>query len=148
MINFGLILFVVWKFFTNPIIEMLEKRKNQIKNNIEEADELKNELAKQKTTMDNEKEELKASMELQMEALKSDLDKKRKEAEAEIDARRAKMMEEVKKAIDDQKAAIKDDIREEMLEMVKRMVLYIVSNKIPEDVVKSSVTEAWGAYNK
>ncbi|OGJ51961.1 hypothetical protein A2335_01665 [Candidatus Peregrinibacteria bacterium RIFOXYB2_FULL_32_7] len=146
--NFGLILFVVWKFFTNPIIETIDKRRNQIKNNIEEADKLKNELAKQKEMMEKEKEVIRLEMEDQMNELRKDLEKKRKDAEAEIEAQRNKMIEEVRRAIEEQKKSIKDDVKKDMIEMVQRMVLYIVSNKIPQDIVRSSVNEAWEIYKK
>jgi F-type H+-transporting ATPase subunit b len=148
MVNFGLILFVVWKFFTNPIIATLDKRKNQIENNIKEADKLKNELSKQKEIMEKEKEELKQRMESEIVSLKKNLENKRKEAEAEIDLRRAKMLEEVKKTITEEKAAIKNDIKDEILEIVQKMVLYIVSNKMPKDIVSASVKEAWDTYKQ
>ncbi|KKP39666.1 MAG: ATP synthase subunit B, F-type H+-transporting ATPase subunit b [Candidatus Peregrinibacteria bacterium GW2011_GWF2_33_10] len=148
IINFGLILFVVWKFFTNPIIETLDKRKNQIENNISEADKLKHELMKQKERMNKEKEELKQSMESEMDALKKDLENKRKEAETDIEKKRNRMLEEVKKTIEEEKSSIKDSVKEEVLNMVKRMILHVVSNKISPEVIAGSVNEAWDMYKK
>lgn len=148
IVNFGLIFFVIWKFFSNPIIETLENRRDQIQNNISEAEKLRNELAHQKHLMEKEKEELKTSMQTEMDNLKSDLEKKRKEAESDIDMRRTKMLEEVKKTIDEQKSAIKNDLKEDIVGIVTRMVLYIVSNKVPEDVISASARQAWDNYKK
>ncbi len=148
IVNFGLIFFVIWKFFSNPIIETLENRRDQIQNNISEAEKLRNELAHQKHLMEKEKDELKTSMQTEMDNLKTDLEKKRKEAENDIDMRRAKMLEEVKKTIDEQKEAIKGELKEDIVGIVTRMVLYIVSNKVPEDVISASARQAWDNYKK
>ena len=101
-----------------------------------------------KEMMEKEKEVIRLEMEDQMNELRKDLEKKRKDAEAEIEAQRNKMIEEVRRAIEEQKKSIKDDVKKDMIEMVQRMVLYIVSNKIPQDIVRSSVNEAWEIYKK
>jgi F-type H+-transporting ATPase subunit b len=46
MINFGIVLFVLWKFAYRPILALLEQRRQKIEESVRNADKIKAELAR------------------------------------------------------------------------------------------------------
>ncbi len=147
-VNFGLVVFLVAKFLTKPMLKMLDERRNTIKKNIEEAEELRQEMAKQREKMEKEKEKMQASLAEELSKSRKEIDEKRKAAEAEIDAKKSKMLEEVKTIIDQEKANIIGSAEKEVLKLMQKVVMHVVSNQVPEDVVKKSVDSAWNQYKK
>ncbi len=147
LVNFGILLAVVAYFITGPILGVITKRQKEIKRNIAEAERLKNEFAEEKQKADADKEALKAEMELQMSNLKKELDTKRKEQEEELEARKTKMLDEVRGIVADEKASILKKAEAQTLEIIEKVVHYVVSNNVPQDIVKSSVQEAWKKVN-
>jgi len=98
--------------------------------------------------MQNEKEALKVEMVQEMSKLKKELDLRRKEQEEKLELRKAKMMEEVRSIVAEEKGNILKSAEQQTLDLIEKVVLHVVSNNVPENVVKSSVQEAWKTYNK
>ena len=46
LINFAIVLFVLWRFAYKPVLEMLENRRQKIAESMDNADQIKAELAK------------------------------------------------------------------------------------------------------
>ena len=147
-VNFGVIVLLLAKFFTKPVLEMMEKRKKVIATNVHEAEELKEELIKQRELMKKEKEELKAQVEEEMKKMHQEIDQRRRDAETEIDTRKAKMLEDVQKVMNEEKANLQMSVQKEMMALVEKMVLHIVHNKVSNDVVAESTEEAWKLYTR
>lgn len=148
VVNFGVIVLLLAKFFTKPVLEMMEKRKKVIATNVYEAEELKQELIKQREMMMKEKEELKSQVEDEMKKMHQSIDQRRKDAEAEIDSRKTKMLEDVQKVVNEEKATLQASVQKEMMALVEKMVLHIVHNKVSKDVVAKSTEEAWKLYKR
>ncbi len=147
-VNFGLIVLIIAKFFSGPLLKMLEDRRQSIKSNIEEAEKLKMELATQMEKFEKDKKQMEIRMDQEIKTMRNDMERKKKEFDAENEAKKIKMMAEVKTAIDEQKNNLQKELKADLLSMVQRMVMYIVSNKIPSELVQSSVAEAWQNYKK
>jgi hypothetical protein len=58
------------------------------------------------------------------------------------------MLEEVRVLVEDEKGKILKKAEQQTLDLIAKVVMHIVSNKIPQEVVKESVSEAWKTYNK
>ena len=147
-VNFGLVVWLVARYLTKPMLKMLDERRNTIKKNIEEAEELRQEMAKQREKMEHEKQKMQAKLADELSKSRKEIDEKRKQAEAEIDAKKSKMLADVKAIIDEEKAGIVGSAEKEVLKLMQKIVLHVVSNQIPEDVVKKSVDTAWNQYTK
>lgn len=145
-VNFGLVVLLISKYLTKPILKVLDERKDQIKKNIEEAEKLREEMARHQEKMEQEKVAMQAKLHHELSQSKKEIEEKRKEAEAEIEAKKAKMLADVKAIIDEEKRSIVADAQADILKLMQRIVLHIVSNKIPTDVIKESVTESWNQY--
>jgi F-type H+-transporting ATPase subunit b len=146
VINFGALVAILAYFFTGPLLKMIDTRREKIKNNLEEAERIKNEFVVEKKKADAEKESLRIDMEQQMSDLKKDLENKRKEQDEQLALKKAKMLEEVRTLVADEKNGILKAAEKQTVELIEKVVLHVVSNNVPADVVKSSVAEAWNTY--
>jgi F0F1-type ATP synthase membrane subunit b/b' len=147
LVNFGILLAAVAYFVTGPVLKLIEKRQKTIKDNIEEAERLKEEFVAEKQKADVANEALKTDMEQQMSNLKKELDTRRKEQEEALETRKAKMLEEVRTIVATEKAGILKSAETQTLELIEKVVHYVVSNNVPQDIVKNSVQEAWKKVN-
>ena len=145
-VNFGIVVFLVARYLTGPLLKALDERRNQIKKNLDEADELKTEMEKQRKMMESERNEMREKLQQELGETKKSLEEKRKAAEAEIDAKKAKMVEEVKGVIAGEKAGLVKSVEGDILKMVQRMITHIVSEDLPKETIEKSVTKAWEKF--
>lgn len=145
-VNFGLVVFLIAKFLTKPLLRMLDERTHQIKKNIEEAEELRTSMAHQQEIMKKEREAMQTLLQEELAKSRKDIEDKRLAVETELDAKKAKMLAEVQAIIQSEKTRLMTSVQADMLKLMQKIVLHIVSNKIPEDVVKQSVHESWKNY--
>ena len=52
MINFAIVLFVLWRFAYKPVLEMLENRRHKIAESMDNAEQIKTELAETQSERD------------------------------------------------------------------------------------------------
>lgn len=145
--SFGLVVLIVYKYLTKPLLKMLDERRNTIKSNLAQAEKLKDQLGDQKKTMEEEKKAMQAHLQKELTDSRKTLSQKEKEADAAIDAKKAKMMEDVQAAIKAEKDGLIGNTQGDILTMVEKMVNYIVSEKVSKEVVKESVNDAWAKYS-
>jgi len=145
-VNFGVVVLIIAKFLTKPLLKVLDDRTNQIRKNITEAEELRTSMSHQQEAMKKEREAMQTLLQEELEKSRKDIDDKRAAAEAEIDAKKTKMLLDVQAVIQNEKAKLMSAVQADMLKLMQKIVLHIVSNKIPEDVVKQSVSESWKTY--
>ena len=148
VVNFGVLVAFLAYFFTGPLLKMIDERRDKIKNNLEEAERIKNEFVSEKKKADVEKEALKTEMEQKMGHLKKELDQRRKQQEEQMELKRAKMLEEVRSIVEEEKSLILKKAEAQTLALIEKVVLHVVSHKVPKEVVKSSVDEAWKSYHQ
>lgn len=147
-VNFGLVVLIVAKYLTKPLMKVLDERSHQIKKNIEEAEELRSAMTEQRQAMEREKAAMQAQLHDELSVSRKEIEAMRKEAEALIEAKKAKMMEEMKTIIQSEKQNLIKNTEAEVLKLMQKIVLHVVSNKVPEDVIKGSVDAAWKQYKK
>lgn len=148
LINFG-ILYVIVAYFAFPKVNgYLENRQQIIKNSLDEANQLKESFQAKLDQINSESEQAKKDLAMEMESLKASLEQERAEMISEIEAKRAKMLEDTNNEIQEKQALLIKESEQKVLKLIQTIVLTIARNKIPEDVVKASVNEAWEQYTK
>lgn len=143
IVNFGIIVFFIGKYVTGPLIDMLEKRRSAIEENISEAETLKNEMAKQKEVIDLERKAMKEQLHKDSELAKA---KGQEIATQVIKSAEEKKLEILNTAQTQAQKQIDQIVvgsEKEIKSTVKRMISHIVSNKLPEDLIDQSVKDAW-----
>jgi F-type H+-transporting ATPase subunit b len=147
-VNFGVLFFLIGKFAVPALLKVLDQRRETIENSIREANLLKNDFQEKIIQMEAAKEAEKIEFMTQLENMRKNMEMERKKAIEEMETARNKMLEAANLEINQRKSEILKEAEEKTLSIIKKIVLYIVQNKIPEDVVKESVTEAWKEYSK
>ncbi|PIR42346.1 hypothetical protein CO058_04175 [candidate division WWE3 bacterium CG_4_9_14_0_2_um_filter_35_11] len=143
IVNFGIIVFFMNKYLTGPLIEMLEKRRSTIENNLNEAEKLREEMSKQKIQIDSEKTISEKKLQEQEANLNDKLQKKASEVLKLAEEKSAEIISNANEVSEKKKKEILSETEKEIKSTVKNMVMYIVSNKLPEDIIVESVDEAW-----
>lgn len=146
LLNFGVLFVVIAYFITGPILRLIDARKKKIHDNLEEAERIKKEFFEEKKKSDREKEALRLEMQKELQDLKKELDEKRRKEEEAMELKRAKMLEDVRTIVEEEKNSIMAKAEKETLKLMEKVIMHIVSNKIPEQVIRESVDESWKQF--
>lgn len=146
LVNYGLLLGVLGYFFYPKIMKVVDERRETIKKNIEDTAHLQKVLELQIAQHKKEKEEMSIEMQKQSAALKKEMQEKRSELITSMEEERQKMIDDTKAQLEKEKQEIVKTAETEVLGLMKKVLLEVVSQKVPEDVVTTSVTESWNKY--
>jgi F-type H+-transporting ATPase subunit b len=148
LVNFGILLAVLTKLLYRPVQDVLTKRQKTISDKISEADKIKSDFEAKLKEMQAEKEKAQAELKAELDRMTAFVSEKKKELTAEMDAEREKMLAKAQEEIASRKDKLVADAEKEILAVMQKIVLEIVQNKVPQNVVEESVDEAWKAYKK
>jgi len=116
IINFAVLLAILYKFLYGPLLKMMEKRQNEIKNNIDQAEEMRHEAEALQTQLKQEMEkarseaqEIIAQAEKIGEQTKNDIISQAKESAAKITQ---KAQEEIQREKEQALADIRNEVAE------------------------------------
>ena len=83
-----------------------------------------------------------------MENLRKFTEEKRAELTAEMEKARGDMLAKAEEDISRRKGEILKDAENDTLQLIKKIVLYVVQNKVPAEVIEDSIKSAWHTYKK
>ncbi|PIR55403.1 hypothetical protein COU74_01195 [Candidatus Peregrinibacteria bacterium CG10_big_fil_rev_8_21_14_0_10_36_19] len=146
--NTGLLLAVLTYLLYKPILKFLDERKEQIISSIEESQRLQETFEKKLTESEANRQEAEAELKEELSNLHKFTEQKRKELTAEMEEARNKMMEKAQQEIDAKKANLLKEAETEVKTLMTRIILEIVENKVPENVIQESIHSAWKQYSK
>lgn len=142
-VNFGILFFILGKYLYKPLINILDQRQKIIESSINEAENLKSEFQKKLHQIESEKEQAHHKLQEEMSKLKKYTEEKRAEMIKEMELQKAQLLEHASAEIEAKKKQILKDAEKQTLELIKKVVLYVVHHKVPEKVIEESITEAW-----
>lgn len=148
IVNIGLLSVILWYFLYNPVIGYLEGRQKKIQDAISEADNIKAELEKRLAEMEEEKAKTQAELRAEVEKMEKFIDQRKTELVAEMEEEKNKLLTKANADIEKRKAELVKEVEKDLLGTIKNIVLEIVHNKVPADVIQGSVSEAWDKYKK
>lgn len=147
IVNIGILFGVIAYFVTGPILKILDDRRKQIRDNLEAAERIKNEFVAERKKADDDKKALRTELDRELTLLKKDLEEKRRIGEEALNVKKAKMLEEVRTLVEDEKGKILKTAETEALKLIENVILNIVSEKLPRTVVEESVRDAWKQFS-
>lgn len=145
-LNAGLLLFVLSYLLYKPVLGFMDRRRDEIRNSLDEARLLKDELDKKSEEASTAQARFENELKVERESFRKFAEEKRSQLEAEMNATRAAMMQKAEAEIEARKTAMVKEVEEDLLVLIKKIVLDIVRKKVPEEVVKASVKDAWKEY--
>lgn len=143
LVNTGLLLAVLTYVLYKPILKFLDERRKQIQSSVEEAQVLKEELDKKSVEAEKISRRAEEKLKLEMENLRKFTEEKRLELTIEMEKARQDMLVKADADITRRKQEILKDAEQATLSLIKKIVLHIVQNKVPGEVVDASIKEAW-----
>lgn len=146
LLNIGVLVALLSWLLYKPLLKFLDERKYLIVNNIQEADLLKSEFQKKLNEMQQEKEEAAEKIRTQMHQVQEAMEKKQIELLAAMEDERTRILSEARAQVEEEKKAILKAAEKETIETMQKIVFYVLQNKVPSEVVESSVKDAWKAY--
>ncbi|MFC1637972.1 F0F1 ATP synthase subunit B [Patescibacteria group bacterium] len=139
LINFSVLLFVLYKFAYNPILKMLDERNDKIEKGIKDAESATDKL------VEIEKKEKKVLSDARKEAQKiissaEDMAKKNKEDIMEDAKKQSQdILEKAKRTIEQEKSQMMAEVKKEVIELVGVATEKVVGEKIDEDKDKEII---------
>ncbi|HCW32672.1 MAG: ATP synthase F0 subunit B, F-type H+-transporting ATPase subunit b [Candidatus Peregrinibacteria bacterium GW2011_GWE2_39_6] len=146
MANTGVVLVILFYFLYKPILKTLDQRRKNIADSIEEANLLRNEFEKKLKKTEQEKEKTEQELRQEMVKMKKMIEEKRTELIEEMEIVRTDMLHKSQEEIDKRKKSLIKEVEQEITQTMTRIILDIVQNKVPETVVKESITDSWKEY--
>lgn len=148
LINIGLLIIVLTYVLYKPLLKFLDERRKQISDSIHEAEVLRKEFTKQMAENEATQKESEQKLREEMDNLRKFTEEKRAQLVSEMETARAEMMMKADAEIEKKKAGLLKDAEQQILDLMKKIVLDIVQHKIPENVVQESIKDGWKQYNK
>lgn len=146
LLNTGVLLVVLVYLLYKPINQFLEKRQKQITDSIDEAQKLQEKFEKELEKSHAEREKTESELRDELSKLQKFTDQKRAELVAEMEQAKAAMMQKAQNEIDKKKDNLIKDAEGDIKELMTKIILEIVENKVPEDVINDSIQSAWKKY--
>lgn len=146
LVNIGILVAVISYFMTGPLLKVLDQRRKKIKDNLREAELIKEEFSSERKKLQEQNEALKTEMERSLTLLKKEIEDRRRKEDEELALKKAKMLEEIRTLVEEEKKGILKAAEREALELIVKTILSIVTTKIPEETIRQSVEDAWRQY--
>ena len=148
LVNYGVLLAVLSYLLYNPIRNFTTKRRETIISQLEEAEMIKKEFATQLEDLKAEKLETESKLQSELESMRSFVYEKKKELISEMEAERRTMLDKATQEIAEAKEQMVSEVEVELQKKMSQIILEVISNKVPKEVIADSVTEAWSDYKK
>ncbi len=144
--NTGLLIGVLTYLLYKPILKILDKRRDIIRDSIDEAKHLQEIFEQKLAESEAERQKTEAELKEELAKLHKYTEEKRAELVAEMEASRTAIMEKAQKEIEAKKASLLKDVEQEIKVLMTRIILDIVENKVPENVIQESISSSWKQY--
>ena len=145
IINFGIVLFVLWRFAFKPLAKMMEKRSQEIEKSLADAKKIEENLAQSR--LDKDEVLVKARKEAQAIIMQAQEQGKKQGEEmvASAKAEVANVVAGAKEQIAEEKRKMFKEVKEEIvsltIETTKKVLGKAVSKEVDEKIVKESLKD-------
>lgn len=148
LVNFGILFLLLKRFVYKPLLKVLDDRRNRIKDDVERATFMREELKK-------EREEEAGARTARLEELDERIKEAKKVARDEAkrllmdaEAQRDAVLTQAAKAADETIAATIADAEKEILDRVKRVVSHVLEENVSQEVIAESVKKSFTSVTK
>lgn len=141
IINFGLLLFLLWRLAYKPVLNMLESRKQKIQESLEYAERVKREAAEQQKEFERKLEETRRETQAAAAAA-AQVGEKEREAilvQAREDAR--KLIEQAQEQIEYERKQMMSELREEVVSLSLLAAQKVVRQSLDAQAHRRLVSE-------
>lgn len=146
--NTGLVLFVLTKLLYKPVLRILDERRALIASSMEEAGNLQKAFEDKIADVEAQKKATEEELKAEITKLHKFTEQKRTELLAEMDVTRNEMMRKTEEEVKARKDSLIKEVEDQVKVLMGKIILDIVENKVPENVIEESIGSAWKHYAK
>ena len=148
IVNFGILVLVLNRYLFKPLAGFLDKRQNNIKHSLEEANTIQVEFQKKLNEIQDEKVLVEKKLNQELSNLRSFVESKRTEMLKEIEQQRSEMISKAQNEVDEMKMDAFESSRDDLNKFIKIALSKIVSENISEDAINKSFESSWNQFTK
>lgn len=142
-INFGIIAVVMARYVVRPLLHYLDERRDAIRRNLIEAEEVRASLRRDLEQKEIERQALSERMAEQMQLAHQKARDEGERIRAEATAERQQMLRDAERQIEAMKAAVEREIEAEVMERVSAILSHALRSNLPPDRVMHALSQAW-----
>lgn len=147
LVNFGILAAVLTKFLYKPLLRTLDTRRETVKKNLDEAEELRKTLSEEREQREADARLIAAEASKELTIARADAEAKARAVLADAEAKREQMIAEAVADISRRKRAMVAEVEQELLSRVETVAMTVLRDKVPADVVRDSVKESWNSVS-
>lgn len=148
LVNFGILIGILTKLLYRPVIETIDKRRETIQKNLNEAQEIKisfeTEFAKKQAEFDQKIRE----MEQAVIAAKRSADERAEVIIEEAERKKIKMIQDARVIIGQMKEDLSSEVQAEVVAKMQRVLTAILKDSVPQEVIAQSVKREWESLER
>jgi len=141
IVNFGLLLFVLWRFAYQPVLKMLNDRKQKIQESLEYAERVKREAADQQKEFDRKLEEARRLAQSAAAAAAQVGEKEREVIVAQAREEARKLIDQAKGQIEYERKQMMSDLREEVVRLSLLAAQQVISQSLDDQAHRRLVSD-------
>ena len=141
IVNFGLLLFILWRFAYKPVLKMLNDRKLKIQESLEYAERVKREAADQQKEFDRKLEEARRQAQSAAAAAAQVGEKEREVIVAQAREEARKMIDQAKGQIEYERKQMMSNLREEVVRLSLLAAQQVVSQSLDDQAHRRLVSD-------
>ncbi len=145
--NTGLVIVVLTLLVYKPLIKILDKRREIISSSMDEAGNLQAAFEKKLAETEAQTKEAEEKFRTELAKLKAYTEEKRAELIAEMEQTRNAMLSKAEEEILRRKEALLKDAEKDIKLLMAKIILDIVENKVPDNVIEESIASGWKKYS-
>lgn len=118
IINFGIVLFILKKFLYKPVVALLEKRREQVVENVELNEKMKKEIHEFEEHKSREMDQVKQEAKQMIALASARAGELQVKAQEEASAKASQVLDQARKIISEEKSKIIEEARKEVAQLV------------------------------
>jgi F-type H+-transporting ATPase subunit b len=148
LVNFGILMAVLTKFLYKPLMSFIDERRETVRKSIEEAEALKRAFQEQTAAREREQEKAVRTLRAELAEARAYADRRAADALADVERERERLLAETRGHVEEMKRDVIREAEKEVLARMRQVVLRVVREKVPDEVVRESVDDAWRSVGK
>lgn len=143
LVNFGIVLFVLWKFALKPLMKVMDQRKKEIEKSLDDAKKIEANLimsneGREKKILEAKKEAQRLIEEAQAHGQEQG-QKLIEEAKAEVQTVIAAAKEQIANEKDRMLKEVKSEVSDLVIQTAKKVLSEVIDKKIDSEIIKQSL---------
>lgn len=146
LVNTALLVGVLTYLLYKPVLGFLDKRRNAIKESLDEAEELKRAFEAKTAEMHQAEIEMRASFEKELAQGRQYIEEMKATLSADMQKEKDALLQKAAADISQEKEKLYSNVRKEVLATMEKVIFTVLENRVSQDIVEKSVEEEWDRF--